>query len=163
MKATWLYLLLGLNSVSWAAGPNPSAGVVTETVVVIRLGPFSAKGARIGSYPQERYVDLIESDIIEPEALRKYGAALVLPPSPANGRFKKEEGRYAKLLLGESELGERLRAGLFIFVPASLPTASTMDALGRATPVTMKEPPREKEANRSAQTTPGLQPSASDP
>lgn len=155
MKATWIYLLLSLKAVSSAAEQSSAAALVAETVVVVRLGAFSEKGAQIGPYPKGRYVDIIESEIVGPDDFRKYGAALVLMPSRSNERFKKEEGRYAKLLIRESDLGERLRAGLFIFVPASLPTAETIEALGVATPVTMKEPPREKEPNQTPQTTPG--------
>jgi len=144
MKALWLPLLTFLCSAMLAAEEAKPSAVVDEAVVIVRIGPFSAKGGQDGVGP-DQYVDLLACEITSPSDLSSYGAALALVPSPANARFKKEEGRFAKLLLREDQLKERLRAGLFIYVPTSLPTSASPASLREATPASMKRPQTKKE------------------
>jgi hypothetical protein len=121
------------------------------TILVVRIGPFSEQGLQLAS---GRRFDLIECGIISPADFRRLSADLVLVPSAASKRFKKEKGRFAKLLLHEPDLKERLAARLSILIPASLPTAENADSLGPATPVSMKLPEKEEEPNQSPEPTP---------
>ncbi|KAB2910883.1 MAG: hypothetical protein F9K30_22180 [Dechloromonas sp.] len=153
MKTRLFRLFLLFCSAILTTGRSFAADKATEAIIVVRLGPFCQKGEQIGLPPNQRYFDLIECEILSPQELKliRPWVDLALVPSPANERFKKEKGRYAKLLLCESNLKELLRAGLSIYVPTSLPTSDTITALGAATPASMHEPPSDKGPNESPQ------------
>lgn len=134
-----------------SASAKEEAQAVT-TILVVRIGPFSEQGLQLVS---GRRFDLLECDIVSPADFRRLPADLVLVPSSASKRFSKKKGRYAKLLLREADLKERLAARLSILIPASLPTAENPDSLGEATPVSMKLPEKGEEPNQPPQTTTG--------